>query len=224
MRSRFFSIGVVVVALAAFAASASAGTIIYDNFDGTTLDSSKWYADTGAGFNVPTVSGGAVHINNVTATADINSVEKWMVGTTLEFKLNSAPIGAGCFGYGVGSGGNSACLRNDQPGGAWQFVVDDNSGVNIYRSGDLFNSGTPGAGKLYSFVWNADSMALLENGVQLAVATGRSLSGSWGAFAYAGNAMSWDYVATSTVPEPTAFVLVATGIFGLLAYAWRKRC
>jgi PEP-CTERM motif len=31
------------------------------------------------------------------------------------------------------------------------------------------------------------------------------------------------YVNPSTVPEPGAFVLLATGLAGLLAYAWRRR-
>jgi hypothetical protein len=35
--------------------------------------------------------------------------------------------------------------------------------------------------------------------------------------------MCLDNVGIGAVPEPTAFVLLSTGMFGLLAYAWRKR-
>jgi hypothetical protein len=228
MKLRFLSIGVA-MALAAFACTASAESVIYDHFDnaatlGDGNNGTLWYTDTPSGFKVPTISSSSMNLASIGGVAsDINSKTTWTVGTALEFKLSAAPTGAGCFGYGIGAGGNSACLRNDQEGSRWQFVVDDNSGVNIYRSGDLFNDGTPAAGKVYSIVWKADSMSLLEDGTQLASAAGRSLSGNWGAFAYTGNTMSWDYVATSTVPEPSTIALLMTGVFGLLAYAWRKR-
>ena len=221
MRSRCFSLGVVVVALAAFSAMASADTAMYDDFNGTELDMSKWYADTDQGFNVPTVSGGAVQLTNVTATADINSVATWTVGTVLEFKMATAPTGVGCFGYSIGTGGPSTCVRNDQGGNVWQFVVDDQvSGHAIFRSGDI---GAPQAGDVYKFVWKANSMDLLRNGSLVSSAAGTSMRGNWGVFAYSSAQMSWDYVATSTVPEPATVTLLLTGVLGLLAYAWRKR-
>ena len=47
------------------------------------------------------------------------------------------------------------------------------------------------------------------------------LTGALGATG--GSTFGIDNVRFSAVPEPSTFVLLGTGLFGLLAYAWRKR-
>ena len=47
--------------------------------------------------------------------------------------------------------------------------------------------------------------------------------GGWDIYTNSGNMTAYVDCATSAVPEPSALVLVVTGLLGLLAYAWRRR-
>lgn len=68
---------------------------------------------------------------------------------------------------------------------------------------------------------SADSRGYFEMTVSAPAGT-RSLLVSCGDADGAGDRI-YEVQAITTVPEPTATVLVMSGVFGLLAYAWRKR-
>ena len=86
------------------------------------------------------------------------------------------------------------------------------------------------ANVLYDIVWTNRSLQLKLNGSVVATSTvvprvqamcfnlavGDNSSGDSGYY-------RMDYVGTTAIPEPSALVLAATGLLGLLAYAWRKR-
>lgn len=77
----------------------------------------------------------------------------------------------------------------------------------------------PGASSASIYI---DDMANVAATVTLAGDTTASLMLGDGSTMGSGNA-NWDYINVNAVPEPSALALMATGLFGLLAYAWKKR-
>lgn len=214
------------VVLSAFTCyKAMADTVVYDHFDGATLDLTKWY--TPSGFLSPQQPGDSkLYEWSLAATpCAFGSLSTWSVNTQVDFKLAAAPNKPDTAGFcfGLVGGVQSACLRNDQgayPG--WRFVVGN--GVDpVYRSAALT---APAAGDLYSVVWNSTSTSLLLNGTSIATTTVVPTV-DMAVYSYTQKGilrLTFDYVAVgSTVPEPSTIILLSTALVGLLAYAWRKR-
>jgi hypothetical protein len=120
--------------------------------------------------------------------------------------------------------------------------VDLGNGSYHYVATTYSGSGTLAGMKLY--VDGSEVTTLGGSGSSVATLTGSiqtpqlvhlgvrepnlALTGELDEAAIYGNALSGatigaHYLAGTTVPEPTALVLMATGVIGLLAYAWRKR-
>jgi hypothetical protein len=203
---------------------------IYDHFDGTTIDTTKWTADDG-------VNVGSSEVNLVTHTgADANllSTAEWGYGT-YDFKLGSTihvgPTGywVGDFGIGLGGTGTGyALMQNDSDGKGgtdflYRFCV--NNGTTTSLSAVL---PAPEAGDLFQIVTTASSTELLRNGTTIATST-LVMTGARPMIAYSywgvPATLSFDWVGRGdvAVPEPGTMVLLTSGVIGLLAYAWRKK-
>ena len=65
---------------------------------------------------------------------------------------------------------------------------------------------------------------IIPNGWTLTTATGIDSNGDIvGYMTNNGGSNNEGFLITASVPEPSALLLAATGLVGLLAYAWRKR-
>ena len=217
MRARYLTIGLVIVALTAFACTASAATL-YDDFDQASLDLTTWYVPAG-GFTEPPLADSKVQL---THPDGMDSFQGVLPGDTWYFKIGDAPTGVGLFGT------PHINIRNDLAGkNYWALTVWDTvSGGPYYYGPDM---GDLNPGDVVKVAWNADnSVDLFKNDVQyghadVAIDPGQYLTAGPGA----GGFLSFDVislnVAPPPVPEPSTIVLLGMGLFGLLAYAWRKR-
>jgi hypothetical protein len=107
---------------------------------------------------------------------------------------------------------DSRGLSGDQ---STPFVVD---GVDYW----LYKAGEPTA-LASGYVANAGSTGTLSVS-NVAVSDGTMLYLAIGAHDHARNDLTGvTFTVSSSVPEPSVCVLMATGLIGLLAYAWRKR-
>jgi hypothetical protein len=220
MRSRYLTCALAVVVLG-LVNVASADLAVYDPFDGTTLDTSKWALS----FGTATVAGSTVTLSDASAASRILSTAAWGVDSSIEFEMGAAPSGSGTMLVGTyeqsPAFANSAVhIRNDFYGTgqfameAWNssqqydgvpFTLEAgdvlrldilSTGVNLYRNGSLIDSETS------VIAWGVHEMA---------------------AYAAAGCSLQINRVSAGAVPEPGTVVLSLTGLVGLLAYAWRKR-
>lgn len=227
MRPHFFlsALAIVVVGLCGVAA---AEMVVYDSFDSAAVDTSLWtvegsVAQSGGALTVGSGSGNSVWSSvTSTATYDANAQNKY------EFKfINSSGTENPYFGL-MSEAGNNVFFR--RVSGAWKFYVN---GAAV--SGALT---APVSQHPYDFVRTANTWQLWDGGAyptyvptlmyetapdNVGFAAGDTLS-FWIAIRPTPGQISLGYVAADVaVPEPGTLALVATGVIGLLAYAWRKR-
>ena len=224
MRARYVFCVLAVVALAIFGVTrpVSATAIPYDHFTAVSgvPDPGLW--------SVSSHGGTATEASSILTTTGVTmtSTSSWSsANTTFEFGLGNVAPSNGWSGQGndfglTGSGG-SVGLWSDWGNGGWYFGIAGNPYVYMNNSpvaGQVFDiSLIPGGAKL-------QSNDPLQAGVYTMTVTG-TVTGplafqmvNWG-----GVAATFDYVGTSTIPEPCSFALLVCGLIGLLAYAWRKR-
>jgi hypothetical protein len=84
--------------------------------------------------------------------------------------------------------------------------------LNITCSSDRVPTGG------YTVISNIDPALMINNGIDLGIVPAGH---NWGVYFASHNGL-YDLVITAA-PEPGTIVLLATGLLGLLAYAWRKR-
>lgn len=204
-----------------FAGTVSA-TTIYDDFGGSSVDTNLWTVSPSGNATAAV----ADSVLTLTSPDDNSGVELRSTSTwgynTFRFTIGGAFDGRD--GFGINGGGEFAIVRTDLGGsgnGNWKFHVYTPSGE--YRSGVI---AAPAAGDFFDIVWKADSVSLLKNGSPVdsettVLPTATSPKG-FQLFCYAGGATG-AYGSVSVVPEPSTLLLLATGVFGLLAYAWRKQ-
>lgn len=108
------------------------------------------------------------------------------------------------------------------------YVNLDSTTGSLSDNSALSRSGSDSSHMYTSYTGNwftTDSASMLGVGDVIAVAyvaTGTNVSFSGQAFV-AGQGTSNISFSTSAVPEPSTLALLACGLFGLLAYAWRRR-
>jgi hypothetical protein len=196
------------------ASAASADYVVYDDFGAATLDMSRWSLAEGG--SAPTLDGSIATFDSASGTKDILSSTAYGYGS-YKFKLGATAPGSYSI-IGLDNAGSGLYVRNDNhyPATEWDFHV-----------GSIKNSIiAPAAGDELEIVWSASSAQLWKNGDLLVTQTTNLptvTSANLKLTAYFGGAMTVDTVSTNPVPEPSAIILIATGLIGLLAYAWRKR-
>ena len=228
MKARFLVCALAIVALG-LGSVASADLVIYDDFPGTSLDTSLWKTDASPAPQ-PTVSGSVVTTTSTTSWNEMYSLSSWDPTTTnFEWKY-AGGSGWGVMGVvkasGTGADNDGYSIVAGHPGGLWGLASTAGgagqsfTGVN---AGDIFD--------LRQEVYNsAPVMNLYKNNVWVsripAVYTTPMEFYQNGCPTHPGDWMSVDYVGTgipAPTPEPSALVLLGIGLISLLAYAWRKR-
>lgn len=215
MRSRCLTCVLVLVALG-FGAVASADMVVYDDFSGTSLDTSKWGAYEAGPW--PTVSGGNLNMAGSSGWTELGSKGTFDASAnTFEWKYMGG-AGTQYFGIYFNNYATGYVVENTGAGGAWR--LENNGGV----FGDTFSLA---AGDTVRLVKNGSNFDASVNGgaVVSSVAVNPSNTGPanfWFGLLGSGSA-SFDYVSVGTpVPEPSTLGLLSAGVIGLLAYAWKK--
>jgi hypothetical protein len=214
------------MSLACVAPRPAIATVIFqDDFLGTAIDTNNWVADA-----TVNVSSSVAHLNSTTGRAAIYSTTTWSAADALyyNFKVgaNFTEVAGGGNFFGLESGlydaSNPQILLRSESGNLL-FRVDDNAG-NVYAP---LTAVSLLAGDTVSFGWSSAGVNLYKNGT-LIDSTTVSPAGPMlvQAYSFGGAIQNYDVFSitdTAPIPEPNSLVLVATGLIGLLAYAWRKR-
>lgn len=223
MRARSWAIGLAVVALATFAlTSVASAAVLYDDFVGNSLDTNVWGVLPG-GFTMPTVADSQVKFPAGAVNAGLTSLDPVGPGDTMYFKIGDPPVGQDCFGTA------NIGIRNDQTAGYWQLVAWNMVGgaLQVYRGPDM---GALNRGDVLKLAWNSDgSVAAYKNDVMYGSENTVQLPTTQfiECAAVGTNSLAFDVISVNqappSVPEPSAVILLSTGLLGLLAYAWRRR-
>jgi hypothetical protein len=154
--------------------------------------------------------------------------------TTIDMRASNSHLSPGSAGVGtigsltLGSAGNLYLGENSvldfdfsatTPGSCDRIVL---AGAGHYTTLDgtlniTCSSGSVPTGS-YTVISNIDPLYMTNNGIEFGALP---LGHNWGVHFASHNGL-YDLVITA-VPEPGTIVLLATGLLGLLAYAWRKR-
>lgn len=247
----FFVFGITLTAVMALtivqATSANAATIYFDTFtaiDGTSLASHTPDVTTDSASWAGAQTCFAMNTNQATAST-------WAMATlpfapvagnvyTLSTQLTVTPTdqqawGAiGFTGNAASSYGNGSSYWDDQH--AWMLIRGNGGTMEFANAtsgpGHTGASVTAGSKSAYSIVLDTTGTNwvakwFINNGVTpdwTYTYTDGNPSISYVAIGNVGGvATSFDNLTLSSTPEPGTFVLVTTGILGLLVYAWRKR-
>lgn len=221
MRTSFLTSALLIVALGQ--AGMASASVLYDDFNGTTLDTAKWDLQAGS----PTIGG------SVLATAGVTNIwSKTEFTDGVEFKVATAPTGHEYLCLKTDDGKSSLMFRNDgvtnphyvaehwtDATGSFESPAFDISAGDIL--GLAFTTSSAAFYKNGSLVWTSPAIDEQGNSAGLTSASAKVQM-----YTASGASIGIDSVSqgvTVGIPEPSAIVLLATGVFGLLAYAWRKR-
>jgi len=227
MRARYLFCVLAIAAVAVFGlVGAVSATTIYDDFTGTSLDTTKWTVMN---------AGGTIVFDGITnmtfagpaAPEQIGSKTLWGINTTFEFKIGATGTNNaryqefGIYDVAGLAGSPQIFVKDMVTSGAWTFYVGNATTNHTYTL-----AAAPAAGDVYDIAWTSASVVLSRNSTVLVTDTANVPAATSSMFftffdMYGGSA-SYDYVGT-VVPEPSTLMLMASGLFGLLAYAWRKR-
>jgi hypothetical protein len=212
------------VALAMTAATASADVVVYDHFDAVTLDTTTKWTVPGGGSALPTLSGSVATFNSAGAD-DSQAWSKTSFGyDDYTFKLGPTMPTQNCI-FGLTNHANGdwrgIYVRSDIHGATdWEFSVTGSGGdSNVVVA-------APAPNDVFTFRWSATHAQLWKNGSFVADTTTNlptGIAASLYMCNYAGGSIGFDSVSIGTAPEPSVLILLAIGLFGLMAYAWRKR-
>lgn len=234
MRMRF---GITVLAIAALAVPGltgivSATTLFSDDFPGTSLDTTtNWTVEPGS--DAPTVAGSEVTLSSsgVNGWSQIQTQNTWGYAT-YSFTIGTVDLASDNGGFGIvdPTGTYGAFVRRDMRlggggsgGKVWQFFTMDGSSSSHWGG---IKIDQPLAGQVYDIVYGTSAISLNRNGTEIATESVQLFSANVcaQAFYYGTSGTSWslDKVAVSQVPEPSIMAMYASGVLGLLCYAWRK--
>lgn len=202
--------------VAALVAGGLAGSawaaVIYDDFPGTSLNTSLW---TPTLYQTPPASSITVGSSVVTVVSgDIQSTSSWTYGN-FEFKIGGNF--SGLCSFGLGATGLTFSMRNDVGPGPY----------TIYLSGNQIattDGASPITGDVFNFVWQPGLVELYKNASLIGGTTINVPSSAMtlGMGSYPAASVAFDSVSI-IVPEPSCAVLLAAGLFGLLGSARRKQ-
>ncbi|MBU4271654.1 MAG: PEP-CTERM sorting domain-containing protein [Planctomycetes bacterium] len=238
MRSHILCVlAVAAVLTCGLSGSASADIIIYqDDFPGTTLGADWTFSQTNGTVTVAdskvvlsTPGGGGWNHADLLSTTQFTASQD----ATFTFKLGAHPYGPNSiFGLSNSRGGGmpGILLRTDAAPGYWELYVGDGTTLDRHTVIPLTALQTD---ETVAIHWNTagvgvevrDSGGTLLYTIQSTVSPTGPLGFSLLAGSYEAGAalVNFDSVTVTVIPEPSTLALLATGLLGLLCYAWRKR-
>ena len=233
MRARIVILGIAVAAIVSFTCGAAiAGTIFEDDFNGLTLDTSKWVA---SGSGTVSVSGGNVTVDVPTgdwAYSQIDSTSTWSTSSDLYYSFKIGALPEGNFDIiqvfeGTAHVGYVA-MRNDG-GIGWVYDAREAAAGSATYHGTT--SQTIEVGDVFTLKLGPSGSAAYKNGVMFdssAVVPAGPVMVDAQCWREPGTSASltFDYIGvsdTAPVPEPGTLVLAAGALAGLLCCVWRKR-
>jgi hypothetical protein len=210
--------GVLAIVSLGFVGLASGATVVYDDFNDGSLNTSLW---TTSG-PVTEADGGlkVVYPGNATSTS------MWSDGTRVNITIGALPDISAMYSVGWNAPGYLAFYNGTGTfSSGWRWGTCD--GVTTT---DNAVPGAVSAGDTISFQWGAGSASLYLNGNVIATESTVVPTGSMPVSFGSGHDAGWspgsvyiDSVSTSIVPEPSSVaLLLGASLLSLLAYAWRK--
>jgi hypothetical protein len=241
-----------IVATAFLGMPVSAGTIIFeDNFDGHTGGDllSSYTPPIGASYEGPwkiikdggvggtDYTGQSTYVDNQSmyiSSAHTTAIAGRKVQFNFDyFAMPHATSGSDIVSFDAGSGAYT--------GRGWDILLYGNGSIQYYDADVTENGGyvnVAPAGTFTTYDW-VPVKVVADYGTHTFDATvdGYSFSGAWEAAGgstfqktlFAANGSNLFYIdnlkiqSPPPIPEPSTLVLTSVGVFGLLAYAWRKR-
>lgn len=228
-------LAIVALVACAVAGTAWAGTIPFsDDFNGSTVNA-YWKTLHG---DAPTVSDGELHLRTTSPAVDMTAVRGDAAGVgnylatdniTVTFKLGAT---AGACWMGLAGGGYAGDVPLAQVlnvGNGYYLNVADGKGTNYHghnAGGYAYRQWNQG--DLVSVTWTPTGVSATWNGELIGKCTTAKLGGTTtmqvAILLGNPNAVSFDSITVSGVPEPSSLVaLLTAGLTGLVCYAWRKR-
>lgn len=226
MRHRLLCVlAVVALSSCVLNGTAFATTILEDDFSGSAINTANWVADA-----TVTVNNSIAHLDSTTGRAAIYSTTSTTAGYGLfyNFKVGAnytETVGGGNF-FGLEAGLYDASnpqilLRTES--GRMRFRVDDGVGNTYFP----FTAISLVAGDTVTFGWSTAGVSLYKNGEQIETTTvSPTIPLLVQAYSFGGATQHYDAISvtdTAPIPEPGTLIIMATGMLGLLCYAWRKR-
>jgi hypothetical protein len=214
--------GAVVLGLASVS---FATTINVDvDFQGSTYSGLGVSPDTGTYWNSFAAQAGTYTSGALTAsdgtTATSATVTVSGVGRYNNATAAFAPALMDDYLYGSPANGVGFSIDNLTPGGAYDLYIYSLNGAGASATtGFTIGSATKNATNSAASTFAEGNNYVLFKGV---IATSGSISGTAIGLRDA-NSIAINGFQITSVPEPATVVLLATGLIGLLAYAWRKQ-
>jgi hypothetical protein len=229
MRVRLISLALTLVALASFNAESRATTLLYDDFNGTALQDGMWPTVVSGGGSIA-VADSVLTLNTSGGdwpAMNVYSAGRYGVDTVTTFKLGPNAL-SGCVNFGFYTGGSGEITIGNDRGAAgdWNLYVSDGASRSYLSSAFAF---TPKANDVWKIVRTSDSIKVYDGANLVATDTtalpASDLQVHMSLYTGSGNtSVGFDSVTITTpAPEPSTAILLACGLAGILAYAWRKR-
>jgi hypothetical protein len=217
---------VLVVVAMGFSGLASADMVVYDGFADLSVTQGLW-GNYQSGI-WPTVSGGNLTIagrdtgNNWSELGSNNTFKASV--NTFEWKYMG---GAGDQLFGIYFNGyDTGYTVENRTGAAGGWRINNGLYPSVPEAlGSYFSLA---AGNIVRIAKNGGNFDASVNGTVVSSVAANpastGLANLWFGTRPAGSTESFDYVSVGTqTPEPSSLIVMSAGVFGLLAYAWRKR-